>query len=141
MSSPSSISALAKGLIADAIKLDVLVNNAGIALDGFDAEVARRTIETNFLGPLRVTDGLLDLISAGGNIVMVSSGAGELSGFPASLRMEFLSPAMSRDRLVGLMSSFCRRREERTPPASRLARIRLPGVQGRPERVDASPRR
>ena len=61
VSSPSSIAALAKGLIADGIKLDVLVNNAGIALDGFDAEVARRTIETNFLGPLRVTDGLLEL--------------------------------------------------------------------------------
>ena len=56
VSSPSSISALAKGLIADGIKLDVLVNNAGIALEGFDSEVARRTIETNFLGPLRVTE-------------------------------------------------------------------------------------
>jgi len=106
VSSPSSIAALAKGLVADDTKLDVLVNNAGIALDGFDSEVARRTIETNLLGPLRVTDGLLDSLSAGGNIVMVSSGAGELSGFPASLRIEFLSPAMSRDRLVELMSSF-----------------------------------
>ena len=61
VSSPSSILALAKGLIADGVKLDVLVNNAGIALDGFDSEVALKTIETNFLGPLRVTDGLLEL--------------------------------------------------------------------------------
>ena len=62
VSSPSSIAALAKELIADDTKLSVLVNNAGIALDydGFNSEVARRTIETNFLGPLRVTDGLLN---------------------------------------------------------------------------------
>ena len=106
VSSPSSISALANGLIADGVKLDVLVNNAGIALDGFDSEVALKTIETNFLGPLRVTDGLLDSLSPGGNIVMVASGAGELSGFPAKLRAEFLDPTMSRERLVELMGSF-----------------------------------
>lgn len=106
VSSPSSISALAKGLVADGIKLDVLVNNAGIALEGFDSEVARRTIQTNFLGPLRVTEGLLASLSDGGNIVMVSSGAGELSGFPASLRTQFLDPAMSRERLVERVGSF-----------------------------------
>ena len=106
VSSPSSISALANDLVADGVKLDVLVNNAGIALKGFDAEVARRTIETNFFGPLRVTDGLLDSLAAGGTIVMVSSGVGELSGFPANLRAEFLDPAMSRERLVELMNSF-----------------------------------
>lgn len=65
VSSPSSISTLVKDLVAGGIRLDVLVNKAAIALDGFDAEVARRTINTNFFGPLHVTDGLLDLLSAG----------------------------------------------------------------------------
>ena len=38
---PKSIAALADALKADGITLDVLVNNAGVAFDGFDAEVAR----------------------------------------------------------------------------------------------------
>ena len=47
----------------------MLVNNAGIAMDGFNAEVARRTIEVNFFGPLRVTEALLPLVPEGGTIV------------------------------------------------------------------------
>ena len=42
----------------------MLVNNAGIAMDGFDADVARRTIEVNFFGPLRVTEALLPIVRA-----------------------------------------------------------------------------
>ena len=77
---PAQIAAAAEHLRAAGTALDVLVNNAGIAMDGFDAEVARRTIEVNFLGPLRVTEALLPLVPAGGTIVMVSSGMGELVG-------------------------------------------------------------
>jgi carbonyl reductase 1 len=106
VSSRSSISALAKGLVSDGIKLDVLVNNAGVALEGFDGEVARKTIEVNFFGPLRVSEALLGLLADGSNIVMVSSGMGELSAFPAIVRSKFLDPSLTRDRLVELMHSF-----------------------------------
>src|SRR5688572_16665958 len=41
----TSIAALAVGLAADGVSVDVLVNNAAVALDGFNAEVARRTID------------------------------------------------------------------------------------------------
>src|SRR5262249_16917098 len=66
--------------------IDVLVNNAGIALQGFNADVARRTLDVNFFGAMRVTDGLLDRIPEGGNIVMVSSGLGEVSALSPALR-------------------------------------------------------
>ncbi len=82
--------------------IHVLVNNAGIALDGFNAEVARRTIEVNFFGPLRVTEALLPLIPTGGTIVMVSSGMGALSGVDARLRARFTDPALTPPGIVGL---------------------------------------
>jgi NAD(P)-dependent dehydrogenase (short-subunit alcohol dehydrogenase family) len=102
----ASVQALADRLSTDAVKLDVLVNNAGISLDGFDETVARETIATNFFGPLRVADALIPHLRDGANLVMVSSGAGELTGFSAKLRKTFLDPGLTRDRLVSLMQRF-----------------------------------
>jgi NAD(P)-dependent dehydrogenase (short-subunit alcohol dehydrogenase family) len=103
---PHSIDAAVARLRDSKTAVDVLVNNAGIALEGFDADIARDTIEVNFFGPLRVTEALLPLIPPGGNVVMVSSGMGELSGLDASLRARFTDPALTRDALVELMRSF-----------------------------------
>lgn len=101
-----SIAALAAGLGADGVSLDVLTNNAAVALDGFNADVARKTIDANVYGPLNVTDALLPLIPDGGTIVMVSSGVGELSGMPPRLRAEFASPHLTRAALLDLVESF-----------------------------------
>ena len=68
-------------------ELDVLINNAAIIEDGdqdiltIRPELVARTIETNALGTLRVTQAFLPhlLKSAAGRIVNVSSGAGQLS--------------------------------------------------------------
>ncbi len=49
---PAQITAAAEHLRNAGAALDVLVNNAGIAMDGFDAEVARRTIDANFVGTM-----------------------------------------------------------------------------------------
>lgn len=80
-------------------RLDILVNNAAILIDGpggfnaslFDltAETQRRTFETNVLGCVRTIQAAVPLMRARGygRIVNVSSGAGQLSamgmGFPA----------------------------------------------------------
>jgi carbonyl reductase 1 len=99
-----SIAALAARLAGR--RLDVLVNNAAIALDGFDAQVAASTVAVNFTGALRLTEALLPLLPRGGSIVMVSSGVGELSGFEAAIRARFADPGLTRDGLVALMQSF-----------------------------------
>jgi NAD(P)-dependent dehydrogenase (short-subunit alcohol dehydrogenase family) len=104
----AGIASLSDELRRDGRSIDVLVNNAGIAMDGFNAEVAKRTLEVNFFGPLRVTDSLLPFMPDGGNIVMVSSGMGEVSCLAPPLRSRLLDPRLSRDDLVELMGSFVR---------------------------------
>jgi NAD(P)-dependent dehydrogenase (short-subunit alcohol dehydrogenase family) len=102
---PSSIAALARSLSGG---LDVLVNNAGISLHGFDVEVAKKTLDINFFGAMRVTDELLPLMRPGGRIVMVSSGMGELSSVSPALGARFSDPSLERAELVELMRSFVR---------------------------------
>ncbi|MBT8494516.1 MAG: SDR family NAD(P)-dependent oxidoreductase [Deltaproteobacteria bacterium] len=74
-------------------ELEVLVNNAGVALDGFDAEVVRRTLAVNLYGVKRVTDAMLPALGHRGRIVMVSSGVGELDGIGSPWREKFAAVA------------------------------------------------
>src|SRR6266566_2430331 len=68
--------------------LDVLVNNAGIMVDGDDAilevsdDLVRKTLETNTLGSLRVTRTFVPLLakSKAPRVINVSSGGGQLTG-------------------------------------------------------------
>ena len=104
VASDASVAALARSLSGTTI--DVLVNNAGIAMDGFDARVARETLETNYFGPLRVFEGLLPLLSPRAVVVMVSSGMGELSCVSKELQTRFLAPDLDIPALSALMRSF-----------------------------------
>lgn len=88
--------------------LDILVNNAGTSLDGLDADVARRTLDVNLLGAMRVTDALLPGMRAGGRVVMVSSGMGDLSGVRGEVHARFADPALDRAGLLDLVESFVR---------------------------------
>ena len=101
-----SIAALARQLGADGVKVDVLVNNAALTFDGFDAEVARKTLDADAFGPMRVSDALVPLMPDGATIVMVSSGAGDLSAFAPALRRRFLDPHLTRDALSMLLNGF-----------------------------------
>ena len=83
---PETVTAAAAWVESEFERLDILVNNAGIAVEGdgppsvANLESVERTMRTNFLGSLRVTQAFLPLVrkSAAGRIVNVSSGLGSL---------------------------------------------------------------
>jgi NAD(P)-dependent dehydrogenase (short-subunit alcohol dehydrogenase family) len=101
VTSDASIATAAQRLRDGAIRIDALVNNAGIygsATRGPDG--VARTIETNFFGPLRVTLGLLPLLRDGATITNVTSGLGSLSNIDDARRRMLADPALTRDALV-----------------------------------------
>jgi NAD(P)-dependent dehydrogenase (short-subunit alcohol dehydrogenase family) len=77
-----------------AIKIDALINNAGVLRDS-------RVIETNFFGPLRVTLGLLPLLRDGGSITNVTSSLA--SNVDAATRKFLSDPALTREALIDFM--------------------------------------
>ncbi|MER9407395.1 SDR family NAD(P)-dependent oxidoreductase [Mesorhizobium caraganae] len=81
-----SVAAAAKSVVAETPRLDVLVNNAGIAINyelpPSEQHLAdiRATYEVNVFGPIRVTQAFLPLLLAApaARIVMVSSSTGSI---------------------------------------------------------------
>jgi NAD(P)-dependent dehydrogenase (short-subunit alcohol dehydrogenase family) len=84
----ASVTGAAREFAKVADRLDVLVNNAGIIVDGDDAileisdEQLRNTLETNTLGALRVTRAFVALLrkSKAARVINVSSSGGQLTG-------------------------------------------------------------
>ena len=129
---PASAAALVDTLRREGGRIDALVNNAGIALEGFDADVARRTLAVNCFGVMTVVDHLLPWLAPHGRIVMISSAMGQTDGLPPALRDRFLDPALTRDGLVDLLNRFVRdveasRHLERGWPANtyRISKVGL----------------
>ena len=102
----ASIESLAAHIKQQHWRLAGLVNNAGVALQGFDDQVVHSTLAVNFFGALHVTQALEPLLEQGGNIVMVSSGMGELSAYSPELRARFLDPMLTLPALLELVADF-----------------------------------
>lgn len=86
VSSLESIETAAGQFNSKRLKIDVLVNNAGIIIKGDykllqnDRNILQQTINTNSYGPLFVIKVFLPFITSPGRIVMISSGGGVLNG-------------------------------------------------------------
>lgn len=82
----SSVIQAARILSEQIPHLDVLINNAGVALNlkslpsGENMDLIRQTFETNTFGPIRVTQALLPLLKAAdqARIIMLSSIVGSI---------------------------------------------------------------
>ncbi|KAM3421537.1 hypothetical protein BST61_g1926 [Cercospora zeina] len=70
--------------------IDVVINNAGIAMQGFDGNVVKETLQTNYYGSLEATQDFLPLIRQGGRLVNVCSMAGKLNKYSDEVRQAFL---------------------------------------------------
>ncbi|NOK38484.1 SDR family NAD(P)-dependent oxidoreductase [Corallococcus exercitus] len=83
---PASIDAAMREVLATGGRLDVLVNNAGFAMDGFFEDLSeaelREQFETNFFGLAAVTRAALPTMRAqrSGRVINVSSISGRFAG-------------------------------------------------------------
>ena len=82
VTSDEAVRGLARRLADTGTALDVLINNAGIAerdaLGTLDYDAIRRQLEVNTLGPLRVTEALLDRLKPGATVAFITSRIGSL---------------------------------------------------------------
>ncbi len=106
ITSQPSIERFAAWAVGDLERIDALVNNAAVALDGFNSTVARKTLAANFYGARDLTDLVTPALVRGANIVMVSSGLGALSCLGTKLRKIFASPRLTRDQLSEALHGF-----------------------------------
>jgi NAD(P)-dependent dehydrogenase (short-subunit alcohol dehydrogenase family) len=84
-------------------RVDVLVNNAGVSLSGFDPA---GTLAVNYFGAEAVTDAMVPLMPRGGRVVMVSSGMGALSGMPAEVVARLTTPDLDRAAVDTVARAF-----------------------------------
>jgi len=86
--------------------IDFLINNAGVALNGFDINVVKSTLHCNYYGTLAATQLLLPQIRDGGRLVNVASTGGRLgSKYSSAVKSRFLN-AKSVEDVSELMEEF-----------------------------------
>ena len=82
VTSDEAVQGLARRLAATSTTIDILVNNAGIfhedVFGALDFDAIRAQLEVNTLGPLRVTEALLDRLKAGSTVAFITSRVGSL---------------------------------------------------------------
>ncbi|KAK5012060.1 hypothetical protein LTR39_004337 [Cryomyces antarcticus] len=87
--------------------IDFVINNAGIAMQGFDDKVVEETLHCNYHGTLTATQAFLPLLKSNGRLVNVSSMSGKLNKYTPALRDRFLSAAATSPAAVtSLMEAF-----------------------------------
>ncbi|KAF2862564.1 NAD(P)-binding protein [Piedraia hortae CBS 480.64] len=87
--------------------IDFVINNAGIAMEGYNMNVVTKTLNTNYYGTLEATQALLPLVRDGGRLCNVSSIAGKLSKYSDDIRQEFIDAAQSNvEAVTALMEKY-----------------------------------
>jgi len=100
VTSDASVALAAQKLRDGAIRIDALVNNAGVYGAARGQEGVVRTLQTNFFGPLRVTDAMLPLLRDGATITNVTSGLGALENLDDAPRARLAEPGLTREALI-----------------------------------------
>jgi len=69
--------------------LDTVINNAGIAMDGFNEDVVKKTFQTNFHDVIAFNNELLPILQQNARIVILASMAGSLQGYSDEIIRRF----------------------------------------------------
>jgi carbonyl reductase 1 len=86
--------------------IDFLINNAGVALQGFDENVVKNTLHCNYYGTLDATRQLLPHIKDGGRLVNVASMSGHMtSKYSDGIKSRFLN-AKKPEEISQLMEEY-----------------------------------
>lgn len=93
--------------------IDFLINNAGLAMKGFNNEVVETTLQCNYWGTLEMTNTFLPMIKDGGRLVNVASTGGLLNKYSSDVKKQFLA-ANKVDQISGMMQDFARYVREET---------------------------
>jgi NAD(P)-dependent dehydrogenase (short-subunit alcohol dehydrogenase family) len=102
---PDAIAKLPSQLEKEGAKIDVLINNAGVAaehedLGGFEAETMQRVLLINSIAPMLVTQAMIPILEKSGNspkVICITSGLGSIT--QAEGLMYGLSYGMSKAAL------------------------------------------
>ncbi|OHE98385.1 carbonyl reductase [Colletotrichum orchidophilum] len=93
--------------------VDFIINNAGIAMQGFDANVVKNTLACNYYGTLEATRAWIPILKPDGRIVNVASVSGSLSSYSPEIKQRFRN-AESVSDVTKLMKDFAAAVEEGT---------------------------
>lgn len=85
--------------------IDFVINNAGIALDGFDAGIVKTTLGCNYYNTIEACHTFLPLLKPDGRIVNVASMAGHLSKYSDDVRNRFMA-AKTEAEITSIMKDF-----------------------------------
>lgn len=106
IASDASIESLARDLAAEHPSgIDFVINNAGMAMNGFDINVVKTTLGVNYHGTLAATRAFGGLLKPEGRLVNVASMVGVLSKYSPPIRQRFLSAGSVAD-ITSLMDDF-----------------------------------
>jgi len=85
--------------------IDFVINNAGIALDGFNADLVKTTLDCNYYKTLEACHTFLPLLKPTGRIVNLGSMAGKLNKYSEEVRNRFLASKTEED-VTSIMKDF-----------------------------------
>ncbi|KAJ4368946.1 hypothetical protein N0V83_006028 [Neocucurbitaria cava] len=85
--------------------VDFVINNAGIALDGFNAQVVKTTLGCNYYSTLEACHAFLPLLKPTGRMVNVASMSGKLNKYSDEIRNRFLA-SKTEDDVTSIMKDF-----------------------------------
>eukprot|EP00830_Metopus_es_P012250 TRINITY_DN265_c0_g1_i1.p1 TRINITY_DN265_c0_g1~~TRINITY_DN265_c0_g1_i1.p1 ORF type:complete len:324 (+),score=65.04 TRINITY_DN265_c0_g1_i1:99-974(+) len=105
----ASIDAFVKWGKEKAIKVDCLVNNAGISSKSWDitSPIIKEIFQTNLFGTIEFTDKMLPLIKDSGKIVFVASQLGKFGHLTnEEFKAKMQNPALTKEGLFALFNEY-----------------------------------
>ncbi|CAD8109859.1 unnamed protein product [Paramecium primaurelia] len=104
VSNKESVTNLKDWLVQQHLKIDVLVNNAGVSQN------PRSIIDINVIGTIDVSEQLLTTLTEDGKILLVSSILGKLNSQPKELK-EQLQQKKTKEEIIQLSEEFIKKND------------------------------